>query len=165
MQANPLLHSALLVHLQMLSTQVGVGWLQAPQSRWPPQPSGYSPQFLWAGQDVNGVQPHTLAAPPPPQVWGGVQTAQAPLLPQAAFAVPFAQEPSLAQHWPSGQRLVAEQIVQTSPTHRGAAPGQVATHEPLLTSQQVSAGQSAGLAAQEEQAPLTHSGFEPEHWA
>ncbi len=46
---------------------------QAPQFTLPPQPSGAVPQFCPAGQAVRGVQPQTLAPPPPPQVWEPVQ--------------------------------------------------------------------------------------------
>jgi hypothetical protein len=57
-----------------------------PQSRIPPHPSAICPQAAFALWQVTGLQaappsppllpPHTLDAPPPPHVWGGVQGLQ-----------------------------------------------------------------------------------------
>ncbi len=48
----------------------------------PPQASAMSPQFLPCAAHVVGVQPHTPGRPPPPHVWGTVQTWQtAPFVP------------------------------------------------------------------------------------
>ena len=77
--------------------------LQLPQSRFPPQPSGYEPQIPEFSQSdpggqsssrsakqVVGVQPHTPGVPPPAQVWPvPVQASQgSPLRPHAVSAVP-----------------------------------------------------------------------------
>lgn len=73
------------------------------QSRVPPQPSGAGPHALF-GQVVRHVQPQTFVVPPPPQVWGAVQSPslqhprQVPL--QQA---PLAQSPSWAQALPRAQ--------------------------------------------------------------
>jgi hypothetical protein len=54
----------------------------------PPQPSAIEPQFLpCAAHDV-GVQPHTLAVPLPPQLWGAVQVPQVYVPPQPSGTVP-----------------------------------------------------------------------------
>jgi hypothetical protein len=51
----------------------------------PPQPSATGPQLAPAWAQVLGVQgmpPHTLGLPPPPQVWGAVQSPQLMMPPQ-----------------------------------------------------------------------------------
>jgi hypothetical protein len=45
------------------------------QSSIPPQPSEIVPQVAPCAAQVVGVQPHTIGFPPPPQVWGSVQSA------------------------------------------------------------------------------------------
>jgi hypothetical protein len=53
-----------------------------------PQPLGIVPQLVPAAQAVAGVQPHTPALPPPPQVWGAVHDPQVTEPPQPSGAVP-----------------------------------------------------------------------------
>ena len=53
-----------------------------PQLRVPPQPSATEPQFLPSAAQLVGVQPQTLAVPPPPQVWGEVHVPQLRVPPQ-----------------------------------------------------------------------------------
>src|SRR5437868_1022136 len=60
---------------------------QAPQLTVLPQPSPMTPQYCpFACWQATGVQfattaPHTLAVPPPPQVWPAGQTPQSMVLP------------------------------------------------------------------------------------
>ncbi len=50
--------------------------VQVPQSTAPPQPFGAEPQVCSPGQTLSGVQPHTPAKPPPPQVSGAAHVPQ-----------------------------------------------------------------------------------------
>ena len=60
-----------------------------PHATVPPHPFGTVPQLSPAGQFVAGVQPHTLAVPPPPQVCGAVQAPpQATVPPHPLGTVP-----------------------------------------------------------------------------
>jgi hypothetical protein len=102
-----------------------------PQSSIAPQPSGIDPQVApWAVQVV-GVQPQTLAMPPPPHVCGAVQVPQLSMPPQPSEMLPqvapwaeqvvgVQQEP-LKQVWPVGQPQV--RVSPQSPSgivpHRG----------------------------------------------
>src|SRR6185437_13727378 len=75
------------------------GAVHVPQLIMPPQPSESGPQVSPAGQLLSGVQPHSLAVPPPPQVCGDVQ------VPQLMVVQPYGAVP---QFWP--------------PAHVGAGP-------------------------------------------
>jgi len=67
--------------VQTLLVQVSVPE-QLPQLRLPPQPLEMLPQFLPCAAQVVGVQPQTLAVPPPPQLLGLEQLPQLRLPPQ-----------------------------------------------------------------------------------
>jgi len=62
--------------------------VQLPQFTVPPQPFEIVPQFAPLGHVVTGVQPQTLAVPPPPQVCGAVQLPQLTVPPQPFGIVP-----------------------------------------------------------------------------
>src|SRR5207253_1765755 len=78
------------------------GAVQVPQESMPPHPSGTIPQFLPRPTQVAGVQPHTLAAPPPPQVCGAVQAPQ--------FNMPPHPSPIEPQFLPAATQVVGVQI-------------------------------------------------------
>jgi len=59
-----------------------------PQFGVPPQPSAMVPQFFICPAHVIGVQPHTFAVPPPPQVCGVMQVPQVNVPPQPFGIVP-----------------------------------------------------------------------------
>jgi len=62
--------------------------LAAAQSSMLPQPSGIVPQFLPCAWQVVGVQPQTLAGPPPPHTFGGAQSPQLTMAPQPSATAP-----------------------------------------------------------------------------
>jgi hypothetical protein len=82
--------------------------VQLPQLSVPPQPSGIEPQFLPCFAHVVGVQPQTLAVPPPAHVCGEAQLPQFRVLPQ-----PSGTEP---QFLPSAVHDVGVQVPQTLAT-------------------------------------------------
>jgi len=50
--------------------------MHVPHMSVPPQPSGSAPQVLFCALHVVGMQPHTFAVPPPPQVAGAAHGLQ-----------------------------------------------------------------------------------------
>jgi hypothetical protein len=69
---------------------------------------GIEPQFLPCAAQLVGVHPHTLAVPPPPQVFGAVQLPQSSDLPQPSLICPqFLPSPTqvLGTHAPVPQTL------------------------------------------------------------
>lgn len=74
--------------VQTLSAQTGVGLLQKPHARRPPQVSRIRPQSLPSATHVVGVQPQTFGAPPPPQVLGEVHAPQSTTSPQLLVTLP-----------------------------------------------------------------------------
>jgi hypothetical protein len=65
-----------------------LGDVHEPQLSIPPHSFGMDPQFAPSAAQVVGVQPHTLAVPPPPQVLKPLHEPQLSMPPQPFGAVP-----------------------------------------------------------------------------
>jgi hypothetical protein len=65
-----------------------LGATHVPHSTLPPQPSLCEPQLTPSSAHVFGVQPHLLATPPPPQVFGSVHVPQSSALLQPSLRKP-----------------------------------------------------------------------------
>jgi len=82
------------------------------QSTVPPQPSGWLPQVKPAQALAAGVQPHALATPPPPQLFGATQPPQSwvPLQPSGMGPhLPVQSKTGVQTHVPGCPATLDEQ--------------------------------------------------------